>query len=415
MAQAAIEGEGGAALDLKHPLNVGSQEFADHKYAIYAWLREQAPVYRARVSVLKIYLLSRYDDCVALLKDPRFVRDRSTATGGRRMPFPMPRSASLLAQSMILEDEPEHQRLRGLVNSAFKPRAIARIEERIERLTHELLDEAEKRGRVDLLSAYCLPIPATVIRELVGVPEEDMRRFGGLMNTVSRGMSGATLFRAFFWELPKAARFMRELIERKRRDPQDDILTGLIQAEENGERLAEDELVSLVFLLVVAGFETTVHGIANGVLALLQHPAQLERLRDEPEKMDSAVEEILRYCGPIHGTKMNYATQDVTLHGVTIPKGAPVIPLLGAANHDPRAFESPEVFDIARTPNRHLGFGHGPHFCLGAQLARMETRLALKALLERNPNLRLAVEPERLELQNLPFWHRHRSLPVILG
>jgi cytochrome P450 len=173
--------------------------------------------------------------------------------------------------------------------------------------------------------------------------------------------------------------------------------------------------VSLVFLLIVAGFETTVHLITNGVIALLQHPEQMERLRSEPERMDDAVEEILRYRGPIQGTKMNYATEDVEWHGEVIPKGTPVVPALGAANHDPRAFDAPEVFDVARSPNRHLAFGHGAHFCLGARLARMETRLALTALLERHPNLRLAVPPDQLRIQNIPLWHRHESLPVTLG
>jgi cytochrome P450 len=417
LAQAVVATDSGRSLDLKHPLNLSGREFADRKYEIYEWLREEAPVYKARIfSLLKIHLLSRYDDCMALLKDPRFVRNRTAATGGGRMPFPLPRSVALLARSMIVEDEPAHQRQRGLVNTAFKPRAIARIQERIERLTHELLDGVEKQGRIDLMPAYCQPIPATVISELVGVSDEDMPVFGGLMNTFAQsGLSGWNVFRAFVVELPKATRFMRQLIARKRQDPQDDILTGLIQAEENGERLTENEIVSLVFLLIVAGFETTVHLITNGVIALLQHPDQLERLRSEPQHLESAVEEILRYRGPVHGTKMNYATEDVEWHGITIPKGSAVVPVLGAANHDPRAFDAPDRFDITRSPNRHLAFGHGPHFCLGAQLARMETRLALGTLLERCPNLRLTVKPEQLRLQKLPLWHRHQSLPVVLG
>ena len=151
------------------------------------------------------------------------------------------------------------------------------------------------------------------------------------------------------------------------------------------------------------------------MLALLEHPDQLKRLREQPELMDSAVEEILRHRGPIHGTKMNYATEDVTFHGVTVPRGSVVIPLLGAANHDPRVFDDPEIFDIARSPNRHLSFSQGNHFCLGAQLARMETKVALTTLIERNPNLRLAVDPSEIEVQNMPFWHRLQRLPVVLG
>jgi len=399
---------------LKRPLNLASQDFADHKYAYYEWLREEAPVYQARVSVLKVHLVSRYDDCVAVLKDPRFVRNRTTATGGGRLPFPMPRSMALLSNSMIVEDDPAHRRLRGLVNTAFKPGAVAGLEDRIERLTHELLDRAEEQAEVDLLRAYCLPLPSTVISELVGVEKEDMPAFARILSALSAGLSGWSIALTLLLELPRATRFMRHLIARKRSQPGDDILTRLIHAEEDGDRLSEDELVSLVFLLVVAGLETTVHLITNGVITLLDHPEQLERLHAEPDMIDSAVEEILRYRGPVHGTKMNYATEDVDWQGTRIPKGAPVIAVLGAANHDPREFSSPEVFDIARSENRHLGFGHGRHFCLGAQLARLETRLALSALIQRYPNLRFANAARRPEVVNMPLWHRHKSLPIRL-
>jgi len=228
-------------------------------------------------------------------------------------------------------------------------------------------------------------------------------------------MSGWNLFRTFAWDLRKTVKFVRELIKVKRADPREDVLSALIHAEEEGERLSEDELIGMVFLLIFAGYETTVHLITNGVLALLEHPEQLARLRDEPQLIESAVEEILRYRGPIHGTKPGYALEDITMHGVTIPKGSPIFPLLGSANSDPDAFENPEKFDIERSPNRHLAFGLGAHFCLGAPLARMEARLAIGNLISRNPNLRLGARPEELELQNVPLWHRYQSLPVVLG
>jgi len=364
---------------------------------------------------MRAVLLSRYDDCLSLLKDRRFVRNRSTATGGRRTPFPMPRSVALLAQSMIVEDEPAHHRLRGLVQKAFTPRSLERLEGRIESLTHSLLDAAEKQGTVDLIPAYALPLPVTVIRELVGVSERDMPRFRGSLRVLSQGVSGWSVLRTFLFDLPKTVRFVRELIAHKRTEPGDDLLTALIQAEEAGDRLGEDELLSLVFLLIIAGYETTVHAISNGVLALLRHPEQLARLRAEPALVEPAVEEILRHRGPVHATKPGYAREDVELHDVRIARGTPVIPLLASANHDPAAFPRAEVFDVARSPNSHLGFGHGIHFCLGAPLARMEMRIALTSLLERSPNLRLAVDPSALRLQNLPLWHRYESLPVVLG
>jgi cytochrome P450 len=403
-------------VELKHPININGKAFTENKYAYYKWLREEAPVYKGKLTVINAYFVSRYEDCVNILKDDRFVRNRTTATGGgSRLPFLMPKSVALMAQSMIIEDEPEHRRLRNLVHKAFTPRALARLETRIEELTHELLDKAEKQGTVDLMQAYALPIPVTVIAEMMGVSQADMPKFRDSLSVLTDGMSGWNLFRTLFWDLRKAVAFSRELIARKRADPQDDILTGLIQAEEAGDKLSEDELVSMLFLLVFAGFETTVHLITNSVVTLLQHPDQLARLRAEPALMESAVEEILRFNGPIQGTKPMYALEDVTLHGVTIPKKATVLPLLGAANRDPAVFENPDVFDIARSPNRHLGFGQGIHYCLGAPLARLETRIALTNLLERNPNLRLAIAPEDLRVQTVPLWHRYEKLPVILG
>lgn len=401
--------------DIQEPLNLTSKAFIANKYAYYRWLREEAPVYKGKISIINVYLLSRYDDCVHMLKDPRFVRNRTTATGGSRSPFPLPKSVELMAQSMITADDPEHRRLRNLVHKAFTPRALAKLTARIERLTHELLDRAEKQGIVDLIPAYALPIPVTVISEMMGVSDEEMPRFRSGMKVLSEGLSGWSILRSIFWDLPGTVKFVRQLIARKRTNPQDDILTALLQAEEEGEKLTEDELVSMVFLLIIAGYETTVHLITNAVVTLLQHPDQLARLRAQPTLMESAIEEILRYNGPIHGSKPGYALEDVELHGVTIPKGAAVIPLFAAANHDPAVFENPQLFDIERSPNRHLGFGQGIHYCLGAPLARLEATIALKTLLARTPNLHLTVKPQDMKVQKIPLWHRYESLPVKLG
>lgn len=404
-----------SSIKIKQPINVSSQEFTNNKYDYYKLLREEFPVCKGKVSIMDAYFISRYDDCVNFLKDPRFVRNRTTATGGSKFPFPLPKSVASLANSMINEDEPSHRRLRNLVHQAFTRHSLAKMETRIEGLTHELLEGAEKQGTVDLKQVYALPIPVTVIQEMVGVAHEDMPRFYNGIKALSDGFSGWSLFRTLFWDMPRLSKFVRELIDTKHSNPQNDILTGLIQAEEQGEKLSEDELVAMVYLLIIAGYETTVYLILNGVLTLLQHPEQLVLLRSEPALIDSAVEEILRYKGPVQGTKPAYAMEDVVLHGVTIPKGAAVIPLLGAANHDPAVFENPEVFDITRFPNKHLGFGSGIHTCLGAPLARMETKIAITNLLTRNPNLHLAIDPSELELINAPLWHRYKSLPVVLG
>lgn len=399
----------------KTPINLNGREFQENRQAVYEFLREEHPVVRGKVFVMNTWLVARYDDCVDLLKNPKMIRNRSTINGGNRLPMPMPKSVQRLAVSMIFEDDPNHRRLRNLVHKAFTPRSLQKISGRVEEITHELLDKAEKERNVDLMTAYSLPIPVTVIREMLGVNGDEMDELRHSIRALSDGMSGLTMLRTFLFDMPKAGRFIERMIEHKRANPGDDILTGLIEAEEDGERLTQDELVAMVFLLIIAGYETTVHLINNAVITLLTHQEQLERLRAEPELMESAIEEILRFSGPIEGTKPFYPTEDITYSGVTIPKGAMVMPLLGAANRDPRQFENPHEFDIARTPNRHLGFSQGIHYCLGAPLARMETKVALTNLLERNPNLRLAVDPEDLKAQSLPGWIRHMSVPVTLG
>lgn len=409
--------------ELKLPLDLNSKAFANNKYAYYQWMRENSPVFYGKLSILNAYVFSRYEDCVMLLKDPRFVRDRSTITGGNKFPvpsfIPLPTSAKLAIQSMITEDDPDHKRLRGLVYQAFTRKSLTKVSARIEQLTYTLLNKAGAKSRaegsVDLKSEYALPIPVIVIQEMMGVSEADMPRFREGVRAMATGLSGWAIARTLFWDLPQLSKFVRELIVRKRSHPGDDILTGLIQAEEDGHQLSEDEIVSMVFLIIVAGYETTVQLITNGVLTLLQHPQQLAKLRANPDLIGSAVEEMLRFAGPVHSTKPMYATEEILLHDVTIPRGATVWPCLGAANRDPAVFDRPEVFDIERSPNKHLGFGGGIHACLGAPLARIEAKIAIANLLQRSPSLRLAVDPSDLKVQVRPGWHTYKSLPVILS
>ncbi len=400
-------------IDLSRPVSLASQEFVQNKFAWFERIREEKPVYLAKISVLKIYTVSRYEDCTNILKDPRVLRNRSTATGGSRFPFPLPKSIQVIAESMITEDDPNHRRLRELVRRAFRPQAIDALTEQIDRYSHELLDELAERKEFDLQKDYALKIPVRMIGDMLGIKREDMPKFVGTFSVLTEGFSGWRLMRTLFKDMPDSIKFVRQLIQDKAASPEDDILSHLIQAEDDGDKLTEDELVAMVFLLIAAGYETTVHLISNGVLTLLQHPQQLEQLRAEPRLINSAVEEILRHRGPVQSTKPGYATQDIELHGITIPKGKPIMPLFGAANHDPRVFDHPQIFDITRTPNHHLGFGHGMHFCLGAHLARAEARLGLLNLIQRLPNLQLGVAESALQLQTLPGWHRYNGLPVV--
>jgi len=396
---------------IAHPINPGSAVFAADRHTHYEWLREQAPVYKGKISLLNFYFVSRYEDCQKLTRDPRFLRNRATVTGGSRMPFPVPASVSLLAQSMIVEDDPEHRRLRTLVQKAFTLSAIRKLEARIDELTKQRLDELKSNASIDLTNDYALPLPVTVIQELMGVDAQDMQELRDALGVLTKGLSGFRILRTLAYDMPRAVRFVRACVDKKRKQPGDDILTGLIAAEEAGDRLSDDELVSMVFLLIIAGFETTVHLITNSVITLLEQPAALDRLRSNPELMESAIEEILRFRSPIQGAKPAYAAEDVEWHGTVVPKGAAIMPMFGAANRDHRAFENPDTFDIARSPNRHLGFGYGNHFCLGAHLARLETKVALRNLLQAGPDLRLVSEPTAVRL---PMWERYDNVNVAL-
>jgi len=403
------------ATNFKGKVNLAGKDFCQHKYAYYKYLRENDPVHQGKIMVIKSYLLANYEDCHAVTTDKRFIRERERITGGNRFPIPMTKTLKLMMNNMIAVDEPEHRRLKVLVHKAFSPRRVQALADRVESLAHELIDKAEAKGEIHLKSEYSRPIPTTVIAEMMGIEMSEMDGMDNMMKAmVAGGSSGMGMLSALIFRLPKAIKFMRQLVNRKRNTPGDDILTGLIQAEEDGDKLSENELVSMAFLLIVAGFETTYNLITNSVYTLLKHPDQLEKLRQNSDLMNSAVEELLRYNSPIHSTKPIFPIEDITIKGVTIPKGAMVMPLLASGNHDPEVFDRPEVFDIERDPNKHLSFSMGTHYCLGASLARLETAMALKVLIERCPNMRLGIERD-IPLVKRPGWHEYTQMPIKLS
>src|ERR1700730_13676817 len=282
-----------------------------------------------------------------------------------------------LQYNMLFLDPPDHTRLRGLVHKAFTPRLIERMRERMQVLADELLDVAASSAEFDLVHGYALPIPATVIADLLGVPATDRDRFHHWSSVMVSITSGPELLRA----LPSALlfmRYLRRLFAQRRLEPRDDLTTALVQAEEAGDHLSAEELLSMVFLLLVAGHETTVNLISGGTLALLEQPDQLLRLRHQPELLSSgsAVEELLRFTSPVQVATERYATSDVELSGTVIPRGAMVLAMVGSANRDERQFADPDTLDLGRTPNPHLAFAQGAHYRLGAPLARLEAQIA---------------------------------------
>ena len=385
-------------------------------HAFYAELRRDRPVLRATVPGRgAVWVVTRHADVAALLKDPRFSNDRRGS--GVPSPFfgglPMPRAIRCLSSTMVGADDPVHGRLRNIVGRAFTPRRIGELEGRVERIARELLDAVAPAGRMDLVSDFALPLPFTVIAELLGVPAEMRVEFRGRARLIVAPPRSLAL-RVALW-MPRLIRFVgffARLVAYRRRVPDDGLITALVAAEAEGDRLSPDELVAMVFLLFFAGHETTVHLIGSGTLALLDHPGQRDDLRADPELMPGAVDELLRFTSPVEALAMRYTRERVTIAGVELPPRATVMALISAANRDPDAFTDPDRLDIRRRDNRHLALGAGAHYCLGASLARLEARVAFSALLGRFPKLRLAIPRSEVDWREPGVLRGLRRLPV---
>ena len=366
-------------------------EFVADPYPMYHRLRAEDPVHH---SPLGFWVLTRYPDVMAMLRDPRLIKEPIAAFVAARFGMAVPPGLGL---SMLDRDPPDHTRLRGLVSKAFTPRALERLRPEIQQIVDGLLDEVEARGSMDLVEEFAYPLPVRVICEMLGVPVKDHERFKAWGLDIARGLDAIMLppdsevGQRSVSGRRALADYFRGLIAERRAAPRDDMLSALIAAEEAGDKLNEEELLATCILLLVAGHETTVNLIGNGTLALLRHPDQLQKLRENPGLIVTAVEELLRFDGPVQRTA-RIPSQDITIGGRTIGKGEMVMPFLGAADRDPTQFPDPDRLDITRADNRHIAFGMGIHFCLGAPLARLEGQIAINTLLARLPKLALATD-----------------------
>jgi len=382
-------------------VNIGSSEFKKNPYPFYARLRAEAPVYQTVVpGKITAWLITRYDDVVSVLKDDQhFVKDYKAALTPeqiKKLPW-VPPMFRPLEQNLLAIDGEYHIKMRGLVHKAFTPKRIEEMRAMAEALSNELIDAAVKRGSMDLMRDYALPIPLTIISKMLGVPQRDQDKFHRWIKKLLdlSGSDGGQLL-----GLPAGIammHYLRRLIEDRRRNPQDDLITALVQVEEDGQMLTPDEIVSMVFILLVAGHETTVNLIGSGSLALMENPDQMRLLRQQPELIKSAIEELVRYVSPVEQATERWAIEDVTMHGVTIPKGGQVLAVLASANRDETHFENPDRLDITRQENKHISFGLGVHYCVGAPLARLEGQIAINMLVQRLPDLRLATRPDALK------------------
>ncbi|HWO72932.1 MAG TPA: cytochrome P450 [Dehalococcoidia bacterium] len=385
-------------------------------YSVYRELREEDPVFWS--PTMQLWLLTRYDDVLAVLRDhARFSSERVRA----KNPFVQQMESFRMASgplgttpTMLSLDPPAHTRMRNLVNKAFTPRVVERSRPRIRAIAEELLDALPRPDRIDVVADLAIPLPVIVIAEVLGVPAADRDRFKAWSSDIAGSLGGAFMPKEAIDRALRSANeiadYFRDQIAERRRSPRDDLLSALCAAEEQGDLLSEDELIATCILLLVAGNETTTNLIGNGMLALLRFPEERRRLQQEPSLIPSAVEEMLRYEGPAQMTS-RIALGEFEFQGKRFEEGQVVLCVLAAANRDPAQFPDPDRFDVTRRPNRHLAFGHGIHYCVGAPLAVAEAQVAFEALLRRFPEPEAAFEAP--EWNNSFVLRGLRSLPML--
>ena len=391
-----------------------SEAFNQNPYPLYHQLRRDAPVYWS--DAWGCWLLTRYDDITWTLQDYQTFTSLGRLTASMELPEPLWEKVEPLvrhySQGLINVDPPDHSRMRKLVHLAFTPRAIRKMRAAIEAIVERLIDEQIERGHMDVIWDFSYPLPVTVIAEMMGIPVEDHPKFKRWSREIVGFMAtpkpSATVLLNSQDALLSMQQYFRDIYAQRRRQPEDDLITALVLAELEGDKLTEEEMVSSCVTILIGGHETTTYLIANGMYALLQHPDQMGLLRGNPALGASATEEFLRYEGPFQRNR-RIATRDVEIGGMAIEQGQLIMQFLGAANRDPAQFPNPDALDIRRAPNKHLAFGYGPHFCVGAPLGRLEASTAIRALLQRLRGIRLARE----NLQwNSALFRGLKSLPI---
>ncbi|HTK11424.1 MAG TPA: cytochrome P450 [Ktedonobacteraceae bacterium] len=385
--------------------NLLAQETIRNPHAFYAQLRTETPLYY--VEEMNAWVLTTYEDALWLLKDPRFTKDSRKITPPEGEQNPRMEEMAAHMRNMLMTDPPDHTRLRSLVSKAFTPRMIELLRPRIQQIADELLDTVQERGSMDFIPEFAYPLPITVISEMLGIPVADRQQFRVWTRRIINMEEEARIS-----SLQEFLGYIKTLLDEKRVHPGNDLVSSLVQVEEQGDQLRENELVSMIFLLIVAGHETTVNLLGNGTLALLQHPEQIQLLQHDPSLIPAAVEELLRYTAPVSLSDERWATEDILLHGKVIRQGQMVLASLLSANADPQHCPAGDALDITRQENQHLAFGKGIHFCLGAPLARMEGQIAFSTLFRRLPNLRLTSDPAQLIWNVNPMLRGLTSLPV---
>ncbi|MGE7632588.1 cytochrome P450 family protein [Bacillus paramycoides] len=395
-------------------INLASAQFKEDAYEIYKESRKVQPIlFVNKVEIGKEWLITRYEDALPLLKDNRLKKDPANVFSQNRMNMYLSLDNSdHLTTHMLNSDPPKHNRLRSLVQKAFTPKMITQLEGRIQEIADDLINDAQQKGTLNLVDDYAFPLPINVISEMLGIPKEDQAKFRIWSHAVIASPVTPEEIKDTEKQLSEFITYLQYLVDVKRQDPQEDLVSALILAESDGHKLSAPELYSMIMLLIVAGHETTVNLITNTVLALLENPDQLQLLKENPKLIDSAIEEGLRYYSPVEITTARWAAEPFKIHDQTIQKGDMIIIALASANRDETVFENPEVFDITRENNRHIAFGHGSHFCLGAPLARLEAKIAISTLLKRMPGLQISGNREEIKWQGNYLMRSLEELPL---
>ncbi|MBY0215280.1 cytochrome P450 [Paenibacillus illinoisensis] len=383
-----------------------TKEFTQNPYPVYEKLRETDPVFKVMFPHGEFgWIITRYEDAVEVLKDQRFSKDVAKRYG--------PENQTVFVNNMLFSDPPDHRRLRGLVQKAFTPKLVADMRSHIQDIADDLLNKIGSRDKMNLIDEYAFPLPIIVISEILGVPVEDQDKFRVWSNSIIDASSSdhAEMFEQHAKEFTE---YLTDWFAKVRKNPGKDLISQLVIAEESGQQLTENELLGVVSLLIIAGHETTVNLIGNGVLALLEHPEQRDLLIQKPELIHNAVEEMLRYNGPVEFSTSRWALEDVEFRGQNIAKGELVIVALDSANRDTEKFKDADIFDITREKSQHLAFGKGIHLCLGAPLARLEGEIAISTLLARYPEIQLQTDVTELEWRPGMIVRGLKELPVQL-
>lgn len=397
-----------------------SKEFRQHSHEVFEQMRANDPVFQQAGldGSTPIWFVTRYEDVEkVLLDDKHFVLDAGLVYNEEELqakyePSPDPTVDSMLNNHMLNKDGEDHRRLRSLVSKAFTPRVIRNMRPRIEMIANNLLDRVEADGTMELVSDFAFPLPITVIAELLGIPLENQNQFRIWSNAFVRPAITDGEQKEAFQLLQAFVGYMQKLVADRRQHPGDDLLSGLIHVEEDGDRLSEGELISMMVLLVVAGHETTVSLIGNAVLALLQHPDTRAEVLHDSDVIPAVVEECLRYDSPVERSLTRIVRNDMEFAGHQLKQGDLIITVVGSANRDETQFESAPTLDIHRKPNNHIAFGKGVHYCLGAPLARLEGEIALRLLFDRMPDLSLDISSDQLEWRDVPIFRNLVQLPV---